>query len=155
MMLPFPHTYSVSVDANPTGDILIDSDRLLTLKTDAPADFDGPGDRWSPETLLVAAVGDCFALTFRGIARASSMPWLTLACEVSGTLDRIDGVSRFTAFAIHAHVRLPAGANESQAKRILAKAESTCLITRSLSGSVELVSTVDIADVNAPEIVAT
>lgn len=144
-MLPFPHTYSVSIAAAPADDILIDSDGLPALHTAAPANFDGPGDRWSPETLLVAAVADCFALTFRGIAKASQLPWLTLTCGVSGTLDRVDGVSRFTAFVIRARLRLPAEANEERAGRLLAKAEKTCLITASLSAPIELVATVDVA----------
>jgi organic hydroperoxide reductase OsmC/OhrA len=37
-----------------------------------------PGNAWSPETSLVAAVADCFILTFRGVAQAAKFPWESL-----------------------------------------------------------------------------
>ena len=45
------------------------------MHSSAPVEFDGPGDRWSPETLLIAAIADCFILTFRAIACATRMDW--------------------------------------------------------------------------------
>jgi uncharacterized OsmC-like protein len=30
--------------------------------------FDGPGDAWSPENLLLAAVQSCFLFTFQAVA---------------------------------------------------------------------------------------
>ena len=44
------------------------------------AEFGGPGDLWSPETMLAGAVAGCFILTFRAAARASSasIPWRKL-----------------------------------------------------------------------------
>jgi organic hydroperoxide reductase OsmC/OhrA len=137
-MHPFPHHYAVTMTAAPDGDILLDSTGLPTLRTEAPVDFDGPGGRWSPESLLVAAVADCFALTFRGIARASKFRWAGLTCEVTGTLDRIERVSQFTHFDVQARLQIPEGASEDQARRIATKAEETCLITRSLKATVHL-----------------
>jgi organic hydroperoxide reductase OsmC/OhrA len=116
------------------------------LASAPPAEFDGPGDRWSPETLLVAAVGDCFILTFRAIARASKLPWTSLHCDVTGTLDRVDRVTRFTAFDIHAHLAVPAGTDQALAGRVLEKAEAGCLVSRSLSGATHLVADVEIEE---------
>ena len=39
-------------------------------------------------TLLIAAVADCFILTFRAVARASRFEWISLGCTVDGVLDR-------------------------------------------------------------------
>jgi hypothetical protein len=39
----------------------------------APAEFGGPGDQWSPESLLAGAIASCFALTFRFVARAQKV----------------------------------------------------------------------------------
>lgn len=137
-MHPFPHHYAVRATAAPQGDIPIEREGLPTLVTDAPVDFDGPGGRWSPEDLLVAAVADCFALTFRGIARMSKLPWAGLSASVTGTLERIERVTQFTHFEIQARVRIPEGASGDQARRIAAKSEETCLITRSLKATVHL-----------------
>ncbi len=39
--------------------------RLSILRSASPAELDGPGDPWPPETLLVAAVGECLIPMFR------------------------------------------------------------------------------------------
>ncbi len=137
-MHPFPHLYNVSAAASSDGDIELQSPGLPPLATNTPAEFDGPGGRWSPETLFVAAVADCFLLTFRGIARASRMAWESLACDVTGRLERPERVTRFTDLVIRARLRIPAGTSEEQARRILTRAEETCLITRSLTAVTHL-----------------
>ena len=142
-MQEFPHRYSVGALASAEGDVALESERLPALTTAPPAEFGGPGDRWSPETLLAGALADCFVLTFRAIARASKIPWLSLRCDVEGTLDRVERVTQFTSFRVRATLRVPAGANEEQAKRLLARAEQTCLITNSLKGSSHLEAEVE------------
>jgi organic hydroperoxide reductase OsmC/OhrA len=76
--------------------------RQLTSRSDwsAGSTVHVRGGQWSPETLLVAAAVDCFVLTFRAIAAASKLPWERLSCNGEGTLDRVDGVTRFTALAL-------------------------------------------------------
>jgi peroxiredoxin-like protein len=142
-MEPFPHRYSASARADAEGDVALVSDRLPALTSAPPREFGGPGDRWSPETLLVAAIADCFLLTFRAIARASKLSWLSLRCEVEGTLDRVDRVTQFTAFLVRAELHVPPGANEEQAHRLLERAEKSCLISNSLKGSCHLESKVE------------
>ena len=101
--------------------------------------------RFMPETLLVGALGDCFAITFRGVARASKLPWTSLRCAVTGTLERVDRATQFTAFELHAHLDVPPGTNVEHAQRVLEKAERNCLITNSLKGAVCLVTEIDVA----------
>lgn len=69
-MQPFPHHYSIVAAAATEGDVALRGDRLPPIFSAPPKEFGGPGDRWSPETLFVAAVADCFMLTFRGIVEA-------------------------------------------------------------------------------------
>jgi peroxiredoxin-like protein len=144
-MQEFPHRYSVAAVASAAGEVTLESDRLLSLVSAPPVEFGGPGDRWSPETLLVAAIADCFVLTFRAIAGASKLPWTSLRCDVEGTLDRVERVIRFTGFLVRASLRVPAGTNEEQARRLLAKAEQSCLITNSLKGTSHLEAEVEAA----------
>jgi uncharacterized OsmC-like protein len=47
-------------------------------------------------------------------------------------------VSQFTGFQIKALLVLPPDVDEERAKRILQRAEDTCLITRSLKGATHL-----------------
>ncbi len=142
-MADFPHHYRVDALGGPEGAVRLASEGLDAIESAPPAQFGGPGDRWSPETLLVAAVADCFVLGFRAIARASKFPWTTLECAVEGTLDRADGAARFTGFNITASLRLLPGANEARARRLLEKSEKACLITNSLSANVHLRASVE------------
>jgi organic hydroperoxide reductase OsmC/OhrA len=118
---------------------------LPTLRSASPVEFDGPGDRWSPETLLTAAVGDCLILTFRAVARASKLAWLSLECDVTGTLDRVDGMTRFVAFDIRARLHVPAHTDSGRATQVLKKAEQSCLISNSLSAEIRLTPTIEVA----------
>jgi organic hydroperoxide reductase OsmC/OhrA len=109
MMHEFPHLYTVTAAGSIDGDVELVAERLPRLRSAPPAEFGGAGDRWSPETLLVGAVADCFVLTFRAVARASKLPWASLRCDVTGTLDQIDRVTQFTYLEIDAELQVPAG----------------------------------------------
>jgi organic hydroperoxide reductase OsmC/OhrA len=142
-MKPFPHHYTVSASAEPEGDVAVASAGLEPMRSAPPVEFDGPGDRWSPETLLCGALADCFVLTFRAVARASALPWQSLEVEVLGTLEREDRNSRFTRFDVEARLRLPAEADPAAAERALHKAEAGCLISNSLTGQRFLTVVID------------
>ena len=134
-MQEYPHHYKVAAVAGPEGNVDLTGERLQAISSAPPAQFGGPGDKWSPETLLTAAVADCFILTFRAIARASKVAWTSLECEVEGTLERKDGVTRFTEFVVHATLTVPEDTREERAQRLLEKAEETCLVTNSLTST--------------------
>jgi|TARA_B100001971_G_C18230754_1_gene563731 organic hydroperoxide reductase OsmC/OhrA len=137
-MKEYPHLYKVQALAASEGEVGLESKDLPSLQTAPPAEFGGPGDRWSPETLLVAAVADCFILSFRAIARASKLPWNSLSCEVDGILEPVDKVTQFTEFFVHAHLVVPSDVKEATANRILQKAKTSCLITNSLKAKTHL-----------------
>ncbi len=137
-MHDLPHHYTVRAESAPGGNVSLTSPGLDEIVSAAPAEFGGPGDRWSPETLLVAAVADCFILSFVAIARASKLSWSGLRCGVTGTLDKVDGRMRFTHFELSAELDLPAGGDQGKGERLLHKAEDVCLITNSLSATTAL-----------------
>jgi len=141
-MHPYPHTYSVTAAAAATGLVSVASADVAALSSAPPPQFDGPGGYWSPETLLCAALADCFVLTFRAIARASKLEWIALDCAVDGVLERIDGTSRFTRFVTRASLRVPAGVDRARAQQLLEKAEHGCLIANSVTGVREIRSEV-------------
>lgn len=141
-MQDYPHHYVVRADAETEGVIDVSSPGLETLPSLAPAEFDGPGDLWSPETFLVAAVADCFILTFRAVARGARFDWNTLSCEVEGVLDRVDRVTRFTEYRVRVTLHVPAGSDRHKAERLIEKSDHVCLVTNSLNGETVLDATV-------------
>lgn len=137
-MKPLPHRYEVRLAGGPAGHASLTSDGVPDLRTEAPADFDGPGDAWSPEQLLLAAVEACFLLTFRAVAKASGIEFTSLAIEGEGVVDRSDGRMRFTEIVLRPRLALPAGIDATRVRRALEKAEHACLVSASLSTPVRL-----------------
>ncbi len=145
-MQDFPHKYVVSADAKTAGSVKLSSSGVADLASAPPVEFGGPGDQWSPESLLVAAVADCYVLSFRAIARASRLDWKSLSCEVEGTLDRVDRITQFTAFSVSAILEIVPGSDESKAERLLEKAEQSCLITNSLKAESHLRTSIQVVN---------
>lgn len=145
-MHPFPHSYPVSATANFDSNVRLAAPGVAAIESAGPVEFGGPGDLWSPESLLVASVADCFVLSFRAIARASRFEWQDLECSVTGILDRIDKVSQFTEFKVNAKLTVGAGTDITKAEKLLHKAEHSCLITNSLKATSHLDLEVLLAD---------
>ena len=137
-MKPFPHRYEVRIAGGPEGYATLSSGGVPDLRTAPPLDFDGPGDAWSPEQLLLAAVQACFLLTFRAVAVASRIEFASLAVEGEGIVDRQDGRTRFTEIILRPRLTLPAGADWVRVQRALEKAERTCLVSASLDTPIRL-----------------
>ena len=74
-MQPFPHFYHVAATGESVGEVCVEAADLPPLTTAAPPEFDGPGDVWSPETLLVGA-----------IAAAASWSWVIGTWSILSTV---------------------------------------------------------------------
>jgi organic hydroperoxide reductase OsmC/OhrA len=131
-MQPYPHHYRASASGGVACKVDVASPGLTGIDTWAPPEFDGPEGQWSPETLLVASVADCFVLTFRAVARASRLVWERIEVDVHATLDRVDGAARFTTFLISPRVTLADAADADRLRAVLEKAKKACLVTNSL-----------------------
>jgi organic hydroperoxide reductase OsmC/OhrA len=142
-MHPFPHHYVVNAAVRPDGDVPLSSAGMRVIESAPPKEFDGPGNQWSPEGLLTAAVAACFLLGFRAIATASKFTWTSLESRTEGTLDRVDGKMRFTRFETHAKLHVPPGTDVDRARKLMEKAEFNCLVTNSLNSERHL--TVEVA----------
>ena len=137
-MKPLPHLYSARIAGGPTGYAILSSSGVPDLRTAPPLDFEGPGDAWSPEQLLLAAVEACFLLTFRSVAQASRLEFVSLSVEAEGVVDRVEGVTRFTEIVLRPRVALPAGTDWVRVQRALEKAERVCLVSASLDTPIRL-----------------
>jgi organic hydroperoxide reductase OsmC/OhrA len=135
---PLPHRYDVRLNGGPAGYARLSAEGLPDLTTAPPSDYDGPGDAWSPEHLLLASVETCFLFTLRAVARLSKVDFLDLDLEAAGTVDRQDGVTRFVEIVLRPRVRVPPGTDRARALRVLEKSEKGCLVTASLSTPVRL-----------------
>ena len=141
-MQALPHNYQVTAHSASNQTVMLTSAGLPALETDAPAEFGGPGDLWSPETLLAGAVANCLILSFRAIARASKLEWKSIECDVEALLERVDRVNRFTQITLKVKLVIPSASNQAMAEKLLDKSKSACLITNSMTAEVHLVKLV-------------
>jgi peroxiredoxin-like protein len=137
-MKPLPHKYTAQLSGGPDGYAAVSAAGIPDLRTAPPADFDGPGDAWSPEHLLMAAVETCFLFTLRAVALASKLEFESLELAGEGTLDRKDGATRFTEIVLRPRLKLAAGADRDKAIRVLEKSEKACLVSASMSTQIRL-----------------
>ena len=140
-----PHDYPVSAAATNSGNVDLTAEGLSSLTSNAPKEFGGPGDQWSPEDLLVAAVADCFVLSFRAIAGMSKFEFTQISVTATGKLDKVERDIQFTELSIVANLTIPEGADEGRAQRLLEKAEATCFITNSLKATPHLQANITVA----------
>lgn len=137
-MQALPHFYNVRVNSTPESNLITTSQGIPNLVVAGPAAFDGPGDQWSPETLLLSAVANCFVLTFKAIANASKFPWKAIECESTGKLDKIDLEMKFTEITTKVKLFINDPTAEDKALKLLYKVEPNCLVSNSLNVEVKL-----------------
>lgn len=135
------HNYQVQIVSTGARSGVLESeeDRLPSLYVASPPEFGGPEGVWSPEHLFVAAVAACLMTTFRAIAELSKLEVIEYTDEAVGHLQRgddrlysIDRVTLRPKVVIGSHVDL------EKARRLMRKAEETCLVSRSVSSEIVL-----------------
>ncbi|WP_210397537.1 OsmC family protein [Motiliproteus sediminis] len=141
-MQPFPHHYQVQVNAEANQPLTTGCDQLPPLRVDTPTTFGGSGEHWSPEELLLAALGNCYALSFRALAKASGLAWVSLDVAVEGVLDKVERQMRFTRATLRVGLTLAPGADLDAAERQLQRAESICIVANSLRVPLALITEV-------------
>ena len=137
-MLNLPHHYSIKVNGTPTGDLIASADHLPYLEICPPLEFGGPGDKWSPEDLLMAAVANCLVLSFRVIAEKSKLEWKSIECTSEGELNLVDGKMLFTKITSKVSLAILSQEDQVKAEKLLHKAEEACLVSNSLSAKLAL-----------------
>ena len=68
-----------------------------------------------------------------------------MSCAVTGKLERDDKGMRFTEMNLDAELKVPDAHNAHRAERILQKAKESCLVTNSLSATVNFTPRIEIA----------
>jgi len=138
VMKALPHHYEVHLAGGPSGYADLSASGIPVLRASPPVEYDGPGDAWSPEHLLLASVQACFLFTLRAMARISKVEFTSLQLDAVGTVDRHDGVTRFSEIVLRPTLTVAPGTDRERALRVLERTEKTCLVSASLSTPVRL-----------------
>lgn len=119
-------------------------DDLPLLEVAPPPEFGGPGGTWSPEHLFVASVSACLMTTFQAIASMSQLDFVGYSDQPSGHMERDhSGLYRMASVTLRPRVVISDRDKEDKVRRLLEKAKSACLISRSLQCQVTMRATVE------------
>jgi organic hydroperoxide reductase OsmC/OhrA len=143
MPAPFPHHYHVRVEGGAGGAVLSAPPRP-DFRGGPPAEFDGRDDWWSPEHLLLSAVGLCLKTTFDAIAARARLTVLSYASRVEGALEKTAQGLAFTTIAVTVDVVVGEGETE-RAGELLRKAKEHCIVSNALKTPTQLVASVKAA----------
>lgn len=118
------------------------------LEVATPPEFrGGVTGVWSPEDLLVGAIGSCFVVTLLAVAERRGVPLHALEVQASGHVtQRGDGRFGFTEVVVQAEVETELGF-EADVREAAGTAERGCLV----AGSVDFPVRVEL-DVRAPRL---
>lgn len=135
------HDYQVQIVSTGARSGVMESeeDRLPSLYVASPPEFGGPEGVWSPEHLFVASLASCLMTTFRAIAELSRLEIIEYTDEAIGHLQRGDD-RRYSIDRVVLRPKVVIGSHDDleKARRLLRKAEETCLISRSVSSEIVL-----------------
>jgi peroxiredoxin-like protein len=99
----------------------------------APLQFGGLEGRWTPEDLLLAAVGSCYATTFRALADYSKLEYADLEVDVAAVVQKVVSGYNFSEIVTRPALTMVREEDKERASRLLQKAQELCLVGRTLS----------------------
>ena len=143
------HKYEVRVKCTRPRSGVVASDGVpRPISFSAPPEFLGEPGVWTPEHFFVAAVATCYVSTFSGMAEMSKFAFASLEVEAEATLEKDENGWRFTEVRLRPALKIAREQDRERADRLLAKAERSCLVARSISSKVTLGPSVSVVPEN-------
>jgi peroxiredoxin-like protein len=132
------HKYQVDIEWKEGRIGIMESPELDDrLEVATPPEFPGGVERiWSPEHLFTASVSSCFMTSFTAVAEYSKFSFTSLKVHSSGKMSKENGKFVMSEILLHPVLTISDESQEKKALRLLEKAESICLITRSIKSNV-------------------
>jgi organic hydroperoxide reductase OsmC/OhrA len=143
MPSPLPHHYDVRVLAE-NGSARLVGGRRPDIVGGPPPEFDGRDEWWSPEHLLLSAVGLCLMTTFQSFAARAALPVAGYESRVEGVLDKTAAGLAFTSIRVAVDLRVADG-ERARAEKLLESAKRHCIISNALKTAVEVETLVSAA----------
>lgn len=136
-MGPFEYRLELTATGRKTGRFT--GGEVPHLSVGAPPEFGGPEGVWTPEHLFVAAVSSCLMTTFSAVAATAGLEVLAYSDSATGWLVRDDNrLFRMESVTLRPRIVVADDEAAERAARLIEKAESACLISRSLAAEVRV-----------------
>ncbi|MBW3114138.1 SACOL1771 family peroxiredoxin [Bacillus sp. MCCB 382] len=134
------HSFHISTDwpglRNDTGTL---SSENFNTKISIPTEMDGPGIGTNPDEMLLGAAATCYIITLAAMLERSRIEKTNLTMTSEGIVEVVKGVITYKEI-IHRPILTLGPATEEKditlAKKLMVKAEQSCMITRAIKGNV-------------------
>lgn len=113
----------------------------LKTKVSIPQEMDGPGIGTNPDEMLLGAAATCYIITLAAMMERSRLDKEDLTMESVGVVDVTKGVITYKKIIHRPVIVLKADADEKDhilARKLVQKAEASCMISRAIKGNVEV-----------------
>ncbi len=107
-----------------------DVDGSLTVAT--PKIFDGEGNDWSPEHLLLGSITSCFMTTYLYFAKKLSLEIDGLECSINGRVELVEGRYEFTHIDLYPRICVKNESFVELARTVLEKTRKYCLVAHAI-----------------------
>ena len=126
-------TYEFTTTLRATGsDAIVSEPPLPALSVDAPKEFGGEGNHWTPEHLLLASVSSCFFTTYRALAHRQGLAVEEIVCRGHATVAKGRTGLELTGVRLAVDIEVSA-ADLEKAHALVQEAERRCIVSRGLS----------------------
>ncbi len=118
----------------------LDSHNLHT-QISIPPEMNGPGIGTNPDEMLLGAAATCYIITLAAMLERSKVKKTELTMESEGIVEVERGVITYKRIIHKPKLILDSQCSESEfilAKKLVLKAESSCMISRAIKGNVEV-----------------
>ncbi|MCA1059434.1 SACOL1771 family peroxiredoxin [Rossellomorea aquimaris] len=136
------HSFHISTDwpglRNDSGTL---SSENFHTKISIPPEMDGPGIGTNPDEMLLGAAATCYIITLAAMLQRSHIEKTGLSMTSEGIVEVDKGVITYKEIIHRPILTLgPATVEKdiSLAKKLLVKAEKSCMITRAIKGNVSV-----------------
>ena len=138
MTQPFPHRYETALTWKGGDRGEIAAGPRPVIAGGPPPEFAGTDPAlWSPEHLILAALSQCFLLTWLALNKRSAIELKSWASTSESVLDKTATGVAFTSFKLKVRVEVPAARLE-ETRKLLETTKKYCIVANSLKTPVEL-----------------
>ncbi len=122
------------------------------LTVASPPEFGGPGRRWTPEHLYVGAATSCWLTTFLAVAELSKLEVAAVEVQGEGAVERgEDRRYSIPRIVLRPRVTVVRDGDRERALRLIEKAETACLVARSMRTEIRLEPHVEVGSATETE----
>ncbi|MFN0251786.1 MAG: OsmC family protein [Kofleriaceae bacterium] len=137
MKAPFPHRYTSTITRVGHAIATIDAPPRPSLTGGPPPELHGDPRSWSPEHLLVSALGLCLFATFEAFAARENLAVFDWRDVATGELDKTSSGLAFKSFTIVVEITV-APADIERTREVLERAHRFCIISKALAIPVKI-----------------